>query len=65
MKLAGGSEANITQITTFGREPEYIPVARKVFLERFPDPAHRPRLNQTVNFVSPSMAVAVEMVAVL
>ncbi|HEY7269533.1 MAG TPA: RidA family protein, partial [Dehalococcoidia bacterium] len=65
VKLAGGSEANITQITTFGREPAYMPVAKKVFEERFPDPARRPRLNQTVNFVSSAMEVAIEMAAVL
>jgi enamine deaminase RidA (YjgF/YER057c/UK114 family) len=65
VKLAGGTEANITQITTFEREPDYMPVAKKVFEERFPDPATRPRLNQTVNFVSPSMAIAAEMIAVL
>jgi 2-iminobutanoate/2-iminopropanoate deaminase len=65
MKLAGGSEANITQITTFGREPDYLPVAKSVFEARFSNPATRPRLNQTVNFVSPSMAVAVEAMAVL
>ena len=65
IKLAGGSEANIVQITTFGREPEYLAVARKAFEERFPDPAKRPALNQVVNFVSPRMQVAMEMLAVL
>jgi 2-iminobutanoate/2-iminopropanoate deaminase len=65
MKLAGGTEANITQITTFGREPDYLPVARKVFETRFSDSSRRPRFNQTVNFVSPSMAIAIEAMAVL
>jgi 2-iminobutanoate/2-iminopropanoate deaminase len=65
VKLAGGSDANIMQITTFGREPDYLPVAKRIFEERFPDPTKRPRFNQTVNFVSPSMAVAIEMMAVL
>lgn len=65
INLAGGSAANIIQVTTFAREPDYIPVARRVFEERFPDPAKRPALNQVVNFVSPRMQVAMEMVAVL
>src|SRR5215212_6050356 len=65
IKLAGGSQANVTQITTFGREADYMPVARQVFKEHWPDAATRPQLNQTVNFVSPSMALAVEMTAVL
>jgi 2-iminobutanoate/2-iminopropanoate deaminase len=65
VKLAGGTKANVTQVTTFGREPDYMPVAKKVFEEHWPDSEKRPQLNQTVNFVSPSMAVAVEMTAVL
>jgi len=65
IKLAGGNEANVTQITTFGREADYMRVARHVFEQHWPDPAKRPQLNQTVNFVSPSMALAVEMTAVL
>ena len=65
VKLAGGTDANITQITTFGREPDYLPVAKRVFEDRFSDPTTRPHLNQTVNFVSPSMAVAIEAMAVL
>lgn len=65
LKSAGGSQDNVTQITTFAREADYKPVAKKVFEEFFPDPAKRPQLNQTVNFVSPSMAMAAEMVAVL
>jgi 2-iminobutanoate/2-iminopropanoate deaminase len=65
LKLAGGSEANVTQITTFGREAAYMPVAKKVFEERWPDTNKRPRFNQTVNFVSPAMEVAIEMAAVL
>ena len=65
VKLAGGTERNITQITTFGREPDYLPVAKRMFEARFPDPSTRPRFNQTVNFVSPSMAIAIEAMAVL
>ena len=65
VKLAGGSQSNVTQITTFAREADYKPVAKKIFEEFFPDPSKRPQLNQTVNFVSPSMAMAAEMVAVL
>jgi 2-iminobutanoate/2-iminopropanoate deaminase len=65
LKLAGGSPDNVAQITTFAREADYKPVAKRVFEEFFPDPAKRPQLNQTVNFVSPSMAMAAEMVAVL
>ena len=65
LKLAGGTEANITQITTFGREPDYLPAAKRVFEARFSDPNKRPRFNQTVNFVSPSMAIAIEAMAVL
>jgi 2-iminobutanoate/2-iminopropanoate deaminase len=65
VKLAGGTEANITQITTFGREPDYLPVAKRVFEARFSNPTVRPRFNQTVNFVSPSMAIAIEAMAVL
>src|SRR5215213_1063014 len=56
IKLAGGSQANVTQITTFGRDANYMPMAKQVFEERWPDPSKRPRLNQTVNFVSASMA---------
>lgn len=65
VKMAGGTEANITQLTTFGHEPGYIPTVRKIVEERFPDPNTRPRLSQTVNFVSPNMQVAIEMMAVL
>ncbi len=65
IKLAGGSEANITQITTFTRDADYISTVRRIFEERFPDATKRPQLNQTVNFVSPSMQVAIEMMAVL
>lgn len=65
LKSAGGSEANITQITTFGRDASYLEPARRAFEERFPDPARRPVLHQVVNFVSPAMQVAMEMVAVL
>jgi 2-iminobutanoate/2-iminopropanoate deaminase len=65
VKLAGGTEANITQVTTFGREPDYLPVAKRVFEARFSDPRTRPRFNQTINFVSPSMAIAIEAMAVL
>jgi enamine deaminase RidA (YjgF/YER057c/UK114 family) len=65
VRLAGGSETNITQITTFGREPDYLPVAKRVFEARFSDPTTRPRFNQTINFVSPSMAIAIEAMAVL
>jgi enamine deaminase RidA (YjgF/YER057c/UK114 family) len=65
VKLAGGSDADIMQITTFGREPDYLPAARKAFEERFPDAQKRPRLNQVVNFVSSRMQVAMEMLAAL
>jgi 2-iminobutanoate/2-iminopropanoate deaminase len=65
VKLAGGSEANIVQITMFARDVEYMSAARRIFEERFPDPERRPALNQLVNFVSNRMAVAMEMVAVL
>ncbi len=65
MRLAGGSEADIVQITSFGRDDSYIPAARLAFEERFPDAARRPALQQLVNFVSPRMQVAMEMVAVL
>jgi enamine deaminase RidA (YjgF/YER057c/UK114 family) len=65
LKSAGGTQDNVTQITTFAREADYKLIARKVFEEFFPDPAKRPQLNQLVNFVSPSMAMAAEMVAVL
>ena len=63
--LEFGTQDKVTQITTFAREADYRPVAKKVFEEFFPDTAKRPQLNQTVNFVSPSMAMAAEMVAVL
>lgn len=65
VKLAGGTEANITQITTFGRDTSYMEPTRRVFEERFPDPAKRPALHQLVNFVSGQMQVAIEMAAVL
>jgi enamine deaminase RidA (YjgF/YER057c/UK114 family) len=65
IRSAGGTEANITQITTFGRDDSYLEPARRAFEQRFPDPARRPALNQVVNFVSPQMQVAMEMVAVL
>ena len=29
MKSAGGSQDNVTQITTFGREADYMPVAKR------------------------------------
>ena len=63
--LAGGAPASIVQLTMFGREAGYIPVARRVFEERFPDPAERPQLHQLVNFISGRFEVAIEMVAVI
>lgn len=63
--LAGGAEPNITQITMFGRDAEYMPPARRLFEERFPDANRRPTLNQLVNFVSGRFSIAIEMVAVL
>jgi len=65
IKSAGGSEANIRQITTFGRDASYLEPARLAFEARFPDPATCPVLNQVINFVSPAMQVAMEMAAVL
>ena len=65
IKTAGGAEANIRQITTFGRETSYLAPARQAFEARFPDPATRPVLNQVINFVSPAMQVAMETAAVL
>lgn len=63
--LAGGSGSKILQITTFGRDASYLPVARRVFEQRFPGSASRPALNQLVNFVAGQMQSAVEMTAVL
>ena len=63
--LAGGSEANIVQLNMFGRDDSYKEVARRVFEERFPDPATRPALHQLVNVVSNRMALAIEMMALL
>ncbi|MPZ48611.1 MAG: hypothetical protein GEU75_04735 [Dehalococcoidia bacterium] len=65
IKLAGGSDSNIVQINTYGREADYIPAAKAAFEVHFPDPAKRPALNQQVNFVSSRMQVAMEMFAVL
>jgi 2-iminobutanoate/2-iminopropanoate deaminase len=63
--LAGGTPANITQITTFGHDDSYLEPVRRIFEQRFPDASKRPELNQVVNFVSARMQVAMEMVAVL
>lgn len=63
--LAGGSEADIVQLNMFGRDDSYREVARRVFEERFPDPATRPVLHQLVNVVSSRMNVAIEMMALL
>ena len=63
VRLAGGSEDSIVQITTFGRDPHYLAIAKRQFEAHFPDPARRPVLNQLVNFVSSRMSVAMEMVA--
>jgi 2-iminobutanoate/2-iminopropanoate deaminase len=65
IRLAGGWEANISQITMFGRDTAYMAAARAIFEQRFPDPERRPALNQLVNFVSGRHAIAIEMVAVL
>lgn len=65
VKLAGGSESNIVQVTMFGRDADYMPAARRIFEERFPDPERQPVLDQLVNFVSSRMTIAMEMVAVL
>ena len=63
VKLAGGSESDIVQLTTFGREADYIPSAKKAYESRFA--GSKPALNQLVNFVSSRMQVAMEMLAVL
>ena len=63
--LAGGSEANIVQLNMFGRDDSYKEAARRIFEERFPDPATRPVLHQLVNVVSSRMALAIEMMALL
>ena len=63
--LAGGSEADIVQLNMFGRDDSYKEVARRMFEERFPDPATRPALHQMVNVVSSRMNVAIEMMALL
>ena len=65
VRLAGGNETDIVQLTTFGRDPGYIPTARRIIEERFPDPAKRPAINQMVNFVTPPRQIAIEMLAVL
>jgi 2-iminobutanoate/2-iminopropanoate deaminase len=65
VKLAGGTEDNIVQINMFGRDDSYKEVARKVFEERFPDPAKRPVCHQMVNVVSNSMQISIEMMAAL
>jgi enamine deaminase RidA (YjgF/YER057c/UK114 family) len=64
VKLAGGSENDIVQLTSFGRESDYLAPAKKAFDARFSG-GSKPALNQVVNFVSPRMAVAFEMLAVL
>jgi len=63
--LAGGAESNIIQMTMFALDAAYMPAARRVFEERFPDPETRPALNQLVNVVTQRFALTVEMVAVL
>lgn len=61
--LAGGSEESIVQVTMFGRDATYMAAARRVFEERFPDPAARPPLRQLVNYVVPRFEISIEMVA--
>ncbi len=63
--LAGGTAANITQVTMFGHDAGYIEPARRVFEECFPDPAGRPDLRQLVNVVTRRFAVTIEMAAML
>ncbi len=63
--LAGGSTTDIVQLNMFGRDDSYKETARRVFEERFPDPAARPVLHQLVNVVSARMQVAIEMMALL
>jgi len=65
VKLAGGSESNIVSMTMFGRNPSYMPEARRIFEQRFPDPAQRPALNQLVNVIAPRFDVSIEMAALL
>ena len=59
-ELAGGSESDITQVTTFGRDDSYFPEAKRVFEERFPDPAKRPTLHQLVTFVTLTFQISIE-----
>ena len=63
--LAGGSESGIVQMTMFGRDPAYMPVARRVFEERFSNPAGRPALHQLVNHITARFEIAIEMTAAL
>ena len=65
VQLAGGTEENIVQLNMFGRDDSYKEVARRVFENRFPDPAKRPVCHQLVNVVSNQMNIAIEMAAAL
>jgi 2-iminobutanoate/2-iminopropanoate deaminase len=63
VELAGGTPENITQVTMFGRDTEYIETAKSIFAERFPDPVTRPELHQILAFITARFEISMEMMA--
>jgi 2-iminobutanoate/2-iminopropanoate deaminase len=64
-QLAGGVEADLKQVTMFGHDASYLDETRRIFEERFPDPATRPALHQLINVVTARFAIAIEGTALL
>jgi enamine deaminase RidA (YjgF/YER057c/UK114 family) len=63
LSLAGGTAADIVQLTSFGRDPSYADPTREVLAEIFPDEDRRPPLNTLTNFIPAKFEVMVEMAA--
>lgn len=61
--LAGGTADNITQVTMFGRDTDYMDTAKRIFEQRFPNPDTRPVLHQVVAFITARFEISIEMMA--
>lgn len=63
VSLAGGTAADIVQLTSFGRTPGHADPTREALAEIFPDEVTRPPLNTVTNFIPAKFDVMVEMAA--
>ena len=65
VELAGGTLANITQITAFVRDQDGAQLAERHFQRVFGDSANRPAFWAVNAFIRPQMKLMVEFVATL